>query len=62
MKCNQCNRDMTIVGSKITSDEGSVDVYCVQEFACTNSNCGACSGNDLTNPKMSVKGTPIKLN
>jgi len=62
MKCEYCQCDMRIVDSKITSDSGSTDVFCVQEFACINSDCGAHAGNDLNNPLKSVKGKPVKLN
>jgi hypothetical protein len=62
MKCAQCGKDMMIVGSKITSEPSSTDVFCVQEFACINRDCGAWAGQNLNNPLKSVKGVPIKMN
>ena len=62
MKCEDCGKDMNIVDSEITSESGSTDVFCVQEFACTNRDCGAWAGNNLNNPLKSVKGLPIKMN
>jgi len=53
---------MNIIDSKITSESGSTDVYCVQEFACINRDCGAYAGSNLNNPLKSVKGLPIKMN
>ena len=62
MKCEQCGKDMNIVDSKITSEPSSTDVYCVQEFACINRDCGSYAGNNLNNPLNSIKGLPIKMN
>jgi len=52
MKCEYCNRDMSVVGLEVNGD----NTECRQEHACVNPNCVAYSGRNLNNPLRSMKG------
>ena len=39
MKCEKCGLELRIIDSKFKSEEGSTDVYCVQQLACVNPQC-----------------------
>lgn len=62
MKCVECNQDLYIVNSMITSDIDTTDVLMTQSFGCANQKCGLFMGNDPDNRKHIVTGNSTVIN
>lgn len=61
MKCDYCDKDLTVIKSSTTSEIESTVVHSNLTLGCTNPDCEIYCGTDLSNPKHVAKTLKVKV-